>query len=156
LHLAYSTRTRDQNQVAAKATEQNLAGREKKSHLTARERDDAATPVVDLLSSYTAAVSTDRLSKNSRYDNLGIVKSEIDPSIANVVREPPEDISDTPTDKSDLIVEGTVTDSAAFLSNDKGAVYSEVTVRVSDVLKDTSDLNVRNGDSNSVWLGLVF
>jgi hypothetical protein len=120
---------------------------EKKSQLAAREHDDAATPVVDLLSSYTAAVSTDRLLKNSRYDNQGIVKTEIDPSIANVVREPLEDISDIPADKSDLIVEGRVTDSAAFLSNDKGAVYSEITVRVSDVLKDASDLNVRTGDS---------
>jgi hypothetical protein len=135
------------NQDAAKATEQDLAGSKKKSQLAARESDDAATPVVDLLSSYTATVSTDRLLKNSRYDNQDIVKSEIDPEIAAVVREPPGDISDIPTEKSDLIVEGRVTDSAAFLSNDKGAVYSEITVRVSDVLKNTSDLNARNGDS---------
>lgn len=135
------------NQDAAKATEQNLAGSEKKSRLAAKERDDAATPVVDLLSSYTAAVSTDRLLKNSRYDNQGIVQSEIDPSIANAVIQPSEDISDIPIDRSDLVVEGKVTDSVAFLSNDKGAVYSELTVLVSDVLKDTSDLKVRNGDS---------
>jgi hypothetical protein len=135
------------NQNAAKATDQNLAGSEKKSQLAARERDDAATPVVDLISSYTADVSTDRWFKNNRYDNEGMVKSEIDPGIANVIRQPLENISDLPADKSDLIVEGTVTDSAAFLSNDKGAVYSEITVRVSDVLKDTSDLIVRNGDS---------
>jgi hypothetical protein len=76
-----------------------------------------------------------------------MVKSEIDPDVANVIRQPLENISDIPADKSDLIVEGTVTDSAAFLSNDKGAVYSEITVRVSDVLKATSDLIVRNGDS---------
>jgi hypothetical protein len=134
------------NQDAAKATEQNLAGSEKKSKLAARELDDEATPVVDLLSSHTAAISSERLLKNSRYDNQGIVKSEIDPSVANVVREPLEDISDIPADKSDLIVEGSVTDSAAFLSNDKGGVYSEITVHVSDVLKDTA-LNVRAGDS---------
>ena len=48
---------------------------------------------------------------------------------------PLENISDIPADKSDLIVEGTVTDSAAFLSNDKGAVYSEFTIRVEDLLK---------------------
>jgi hypothetical protein len=133
-------------QDAAKSTEQNLAGSEKKSQLTEKERDDAATPVVDL-SSYATSVSTDRLLKNSRYDNEGMVKSEIDPRAAYVEREPPGDISDIPTDKSDLIVEGTVTDSAAFLSNDKGAVYSEVTVQVSDVLKETPGLSVKNGDS---------
>ena len=136
-----------QAQKSETGAEQNLTGSEKRSQVTARERDDAETPVVDLISSYTAYLSTDRLLKNSRYDNLGIVKTEIDPKTAAVVREPPGDITDIPTYKSDLIVEGTVTDSAAFLSNDKGAVYSEITVRVSDVLKDTADLNVRNGDS---------
>jgi hypothetical protein len=136
------------NQDAAKATEQNLAESEKKSQFkAARELDDAATPVVDLISSYTADDSTDRWFKNSRYDNKGIVKSEIHPKAAAVVWEPPGHITDIPTDKSDLIVEGTVTDSAAFLSNDKGAVYSEFTVHVSDVLTATADLNVRNGDS---------
>lgn len=135
------------NQDAAKATGQNLAGDEKKSQLTVRELDDAATPVVDLHSSSTAAVSPDRLLKNRRYDNEGFVKSEIDPGVVNVVRESLENISDLPTDKSELIVEGRVTNSGAFLASDKGAVYSEFTVQVSDVLKDTSGLNVRTGDS---------
>jgi hypothetical protein len=138
--------TRSQR-AAAKAVEQELTGNEVKSQSTAKELDDAATPVVDLISSYTAAVTTDRWLKNNRYDNQGMVESEIDPRAAYVEREPPGDISDIPTDKSDLIVEGTVTDSAAFLSNDKGAVYSELTVHVSDVLKATPDLNVKNGDS---------
>jgi hypothetical protein len=132
-------------QEAAKTTEQ--IGNDKKSHLRAKELDDAATPVVELVSSDTTVVGTDRLLKNSRYDNEGIVKSEVDSSIANVVREPLEHISDLPADKSDLVVEGTVTGSAAFLSNDKGAVYSEITVHVSDVLKDSSNLNVKIGDS---------
>jgi hypothetical protein len=135
------------NQDAAKAIEQDLAADKKKSQLTARELDDAATPVVDLYSSSTAAVSTDRLSKNRRHDNEGIVKSEIDPGITNVFRDPLEDISDLPTDKSELIVEGRVTDSAAFLSSDRGAVYSEFSVEVSDVLKDTSGLKVSSGHS---------
>ena len=62
------------NHDAAKAIEQDLAADKKKSQLTARELDDAATPVVDLYGSSTAAVSTDRLSKNRRHDNEGIVK----------------------------------------------------------------------------------
>ena len=133
------------NQEAAKTTEQN--GNDKKSHVRARELDDSATPVVDLVTSDTATVGGDRLLKSSRYDNEGFVRSEIDPGVANVVREPVENISDLPVDKSDLVVEGTVTDSAAFLSNDKGGVYSEITVHVNDVLKDASNVNVRNGDS---------
>ena len=134
-------------QDAAKPTGQNSPKDEKKSQLTARESDDAATPVVELYNSSSTAVSTDRLSKNRRYDNEAIVKSEIEPGIANVVKEPLEHISDLPTDKSELIVEGRVTDSAAFLSSDRGAVYSEFTVQVNNILKDTSGLNVKTGDS---------
>ncbi|MDQ1638207.1 MAG: hypothetical protein QOF62_1546 [Pyrinomonadaceae bacterium] len=133
-------------QNAAKAAEQNLTGNEVKPQSRAKELDDAATPVVDL-SSYPTGVSTDRIIKNSRYDNEGMVKTEVGSNTVSVVREPPEGIPDIPADKSDLIVEGRVIDSAAFLSNDKGAVYSEITVQVSDVLKNTTNLNVRNGDS---------
>lgn len=136
-----------QAQKSETGAEQNLTGSEKKSQMTAKELDDAATPVVDLISSYTAAVSTDRWLKNNRYDNEGILKTEIDPSIAEIIWEPTEHISDIPAGESDLVVEGRVTDSAAFLSNDKGAAYSELTVHVSDVLKGTPDLNVKTGDS---------
>jgi len=133
------------NQETAKTAKQN--GNDKKSHVRARELDDAATPVVDLVSADSGAVGTDRLLKNSRYDNEGIIKSEVDASVANVVREAVEDVPDLPAGKSDLIVEGTVAGSAAFLSNDKGAVYSEITVNVTDVLKNTAGLNVKNGES---------
>lgn len=134
-------------QEAAKAVEQNQTGGEVRSPSKIKELDDAATPVVDLNSSYIAGNSTDRWFKNNRYDNRGIVKSEVHSEAVAVIWEPPGDIADIPTDKSDLIVEGTVTDSAAFLSNDKGAVYSEITVHVNDVLKANADLNVRKGDS---------
>lgn len=138
------SRNAQSNQEAVQRSEQNG---EKKADVQARQLDDAATPVVDLVSSDTTAVNTDRLLKNGRYDNEGIVKSEVDPSIANVVRERLEDVSDLPADKSELVVEGIVTESAAFLSNDKGAVYSEITVHVTDVLKDAASLNVKNGES---------
>lgn len=134
-------------QEAAKAVEQNLAGSEAKSRATAKQDDDAATPIVDLISSDAAAPSTGRFLKNSRYDNQGMVKSEIDPSIAEIIWEPTERVSDIPAGESDLVVEGRVADSVAFLSNDRGAVYSEVTLRVSDVLKATSDLSAKIGDS---------
>lgn len=141
------SKTTQSKQGPAKAVGQDLTRNEVKSRPTAKELDDAATPVVDLISSYTADVSTDRWFKNNRYDNHGMVESEIDPRAAYVEREPTERISDIPAGESDLVVEGTVTDSAAFLSNDKGAVYSEITVRISDVLKETSDVSLKIGDS---------
>jgi hypothetical protein len=115
------------------------------SQPTAKELDDSATPIVDFNSA--DAVSNDRASKNRRYDGRGLVKSEPDTRVTEVSTEWQGDISDLPTDKSDLIVEGKVTDSAAFLSNDKGAVYSEFTVRVADVVKAAPGLTVNVGDS---------
>jgi len=40
-----------------------------------------------------------------------------------------------------------VTDSAAFLSNDKGTVYSEFRIRVTEVLKSSSANGLSNGNS---------
>ncbi len=59
-------------------------------------------------------------------------------------RVPP---SDLPADQSDLVVEGRVISSEAFLSDDKSAVYSEFTVRVGRVLKAAPGLTAAPGDS---------
>ena len=50
-------------------------------------------------------------------------------------------------DASDLVVEGRVLSAEAFLSDDKGAVYSEFTVRVSRVLKSAPGLTTAAGDA---------
>ena len=86
---------------------------------------------------------------NRRYDNQDwVVKSISNPEVGGVgkiTEDPPPPLF--PIDESALIVVGNVETVKAYLSNDKGAVYSEITVHVSDVLKATADLNVRNGDS---------
>jgi hypothetical protein len=114
---------------------------------TAKELDDAATPIVDL--NDTTPVSSDRTLKNARRDKHNFVQRELDPRAAAVVSDHWEgqNISDLPTDKSDLVVEGKVTESQAFLSNDKGDVYSEFTVRISEVLRETDGSGVNPGDS---------
>ncbi len=112
---------------------------------TPKELDDAATPIVDL--NDVKVVNADRLAKNSRYDDHHFVKSELDPRIAEVVKEGEPDDSDLPTYKSDLVAEGRVMESSAFLSNDGGDVYSEFTIHVTDIFKSSSDLNVNRGDS---------
>jgi len=114
---------------------------------TAKELDDAATPIVDLAD--PNPVSSGRALKNARWDKHRLVKSQLDPRVASVVMDHWEgqNISDLPTEKSDLIVEGKVTESAAFLSNDKGDVYSEFTVHVTEILKAGADLEVKPGSS---------
>ncbi len=113
---------------------------------TGKELDDAATPIVDL-NDASNPVSSDRRSKNGRYDGHNFVKSELDQRVASAVKEIEARISDFPSDESDLVIEGRVTDSAAFLSSDKGDVYSEFTVDVTDVLKTSPGSRVDRGDS---------
>jgi hypothetical protein len=111
---------------------------------TAKELDDAATPIVDLYNS--GPVDSDRQRKNSRYDGHHFVEHEVGPRTGEVVTEGRGNVADVPVNNSDLVIEGHVTESRAFLSNDKGNVYSEFTVRVTDVLKRAPDLRVIPGD----------
>lgn len=52
-----------------------------------------------------------------------------------------------PVAKSDLVVIGDVTGAEAHVSDDRTAVYSEYTIRVTEVLKNTSDAPPSVGDS---------
>jgi len=52
-----------------------------------------------------------------------------------------------PVDKSDLVVIGEVTDAQAYLTEGKDWVYSEFTIRVDEVLKNTSKVTVSQGSS---------
>ena len=87
-------------------------------------------------------LSAARILANKRYDNLGgWVVNSVNPYTGGVGRvtedEPPPLF---PIDESPLIVLGKVEKATAFLSNDKSGVYTEYTIRVDDVLK--------NSDSN--------
>ena len=91
---------------------------------------------------YTKApedLSAARILANKRHDGKGWVYSTINnPETGGVGR-----ITDNPlpplfpTDESTLIVVGEVITVKAFLSNDKRCVYSEFTIRVDDVLKNS-------------------
>lgn len=122
-----------------------------RAHRAAKERDDAATPIVDFLNpaGVEPGDSEGRKSKNARHDRQALVKSDPHPEVGETISEPEwqAGLSDIPADKSDLVIEGEVVDSKAFLSGDKTGVYSEFTVRVSRVLKVAPDLSVKPDDT---------
>jgi hypothetical protein len=62
-----------------------------------------------------------------------------------------------PTAQSDAIVVGNVLAGKAYLSNDRGAVYSEFPVRVEDVLKNSSPVPLYFGERINAerWGGAV-
>jgi len=116
----------------------------------AKQIDDDAAPVVDL----DNPSPTDRIDKNARklknarHDKSGPIKIDSYPN-AREVRSDPEwraGFSDLPADKSDVVVEATVGDSKAFLSEDRTGIYSEFTIVVSRILKVASGLTINPAD----------
>src|SRR6185437_402773 len=117
----------------------------------AKQIDDEATPVVDLQNPDTSdRVDKDnRRIKNARHDNEGDDKTR--PTIFNVngaVGEPERraGYSDIPVATSDLIVEAVVSESHAFLSNDKTGIYSEFTLLISKPAKLNRGLGLNLND----------
>jgi hypothetical protein len=122
----------------------NLEGQNKEA--SDIERDETITPIVDS----TAQVPADpkekaiRLTRNKRHDYKGnpadaprFILGEKSPPIA--LELPVSDgpaLHSIPVQESDAVVIGEVTDTHAYLSNDKTKVYSEFTLRLEDVLKD--------------------
>ncbi len=111
--------------------------------------DDTATPIVDFYdSNANQKMEADRLSKNARYDNSGFVLTDPHPNAGEVIRhEEDSNGSDMPIEKSSIIIEGQVKDSKAFLSNDKSGIYSEFTISVSKVLKNSYDNSVKPNET---------
>lgn len=103
----------------------------------AKKIDDEATPIVDF-NVANLNIEQSRIKKNARYDKYKFVVSEPPPSAGEFIQFPGENDRelDMPVEESDLIIEGQVTDSKAFLSNDKTGIYSEFTIAVSKVLKN--------------------
>jgi hypothetical protein len=135
------------NQQGSSATGQAPFGQ------ATKQIDDAATPIVD----FDNPNAADRIDKNARklksvrYDKYGVVPSRPHPEAGEVRIEPEwrssHAPSDLPADKSDLIVEATVAESHAFLSDDKTGVYSEFSIIVSRVLKVSPGIPVNLGDT---------
>lgn len=124
---------------------------------TRQEQDDEATPVVDFEATRVAGLDKNgqRSLKNARFDKSGFVIAQPTAREGSVrmYDDPRDPISDLPVDKSDLVIEGTVVSSEAFLSNDKSGVYSEFTISISKVLKIRSDLPVADNTIVAERLG---
>lgn len=112
--------------------------------------DDDARPIVnfDNAESVKAAEKNTRQLKNSRHNKESLVLRNPNTGVGEVIREPEWEagLSDLPAHKSDIVVEGIVADTKAFLSEDKTGIYSEFTIRVSKVMKVVSGLSVNLGD----------
>jgi hypothetical protein len=114
-----------------------------------RQEDIKKYPVADydVPESENAIEQNKRKLKNKRYDNRpGIVGDELPVvEVEEMMLTIHLDFtSGLPASESELVVIGEVLDAKAFLSNNKKVVYSEFTVRISEVLKNNSSNLTQN------------
>jgi hypothetical protein len=96
---------------------------------TPRELDDAATPIVDREGNAGVAKA-----KDSRFDPYRFVRDVAGPDVQQVVIGSHAG-SAARAAQSDVVIEGRLIDSAAFLSQGGGSVYSQYTFRVDKITK---------------------
>lgn len=97
-------------------------------------------PIVDYAAPDSAAPEerVKRQKRSARYDNSRLVIEPQKPGGAIVVIDHTiGKMPALPVTLSDAIVIGDVTDAQAHLSNDKSGVYTEFSIRVDEILKDT-------------------
>lgn len=110
-------------------------------------RYDDAFPVA----SYESAEPADpkqkelRRLRGKRYDGWNVINEAAE--TPGVTIESEIEYPALPVIDSDLILVGEVTEARAFLSNDRGGVYSEFTTRAGEVLKQDAGAPVNSGES---------
>lgn len=117
------------------------------SGATKKEAEDDAAPVATFNEAGPATPEErqKRNEKGRRYDGLGLVVEQepgivVRPRSANWTARVPA----IPASQSDVVVVGEVADAKAYLSDDKTGVYSEFTVRLSEVLKIDGRAGINN------------
>ena len=85
-----------------------------------------------------------RRNKGKQYDKLGGVSREPTHYSSGLISHWEVNLPALPVEQSSVIVLGTTQTRGAFLSADKGAVYTEVSVKVEDVLTGANLVNNRS------------
>lgn len=113
-----------------------------------RQRDEASIraldeqlPIVDLDAQKPSepAARAKRLAKDRRH-NLGNPLIGERNTIMETVYHWPADFPPLPVEESTTIIVGKLTEANAHISEDRSGVYSEVSVKVDEVLKDTTGI----------------
>jgi hypothetical protein len=95
------------------------------------------------------ATSAERIKKNKKEKKYGKYKDTIGPgvTVASVHYHWPPGFPTLPVGQSDAVILGEVTDTKAYVTDDKSTVYSEFTVRITKVLRDDARAPLPAGGS---------
>lgn len=89
--------------------------------------------------------------KNSRYDKRTLVGNEPQPGVVEAARiNEGYYVPALPVAQSSLIVTGEVLNAQAHLSNDKGDIYTELTIHINEVIKNKTGVTIAPSDTITV------
>jgi hypothetical protein len=128
---------------------------EKKDHKLKQDSDNL--PVVDYeplppdnSSKQAFRQQAIRYIRNARYDGYPVIIKDEDGEEVVLHTHSMGDFPPIPTQKSDAVVIGVITDTQAFLSNDNSIVYSEYAFQIKEVLKGISQPPVSSAGSLTI------
>jgi hypothetical protein len=119
---------------------------------TRPEIDFKQFPITDLAAPLPSDESAKaiRSRKSKKYNDKSLSEISEASNVTFVVNEALSKLSALPVERSSVVLVGEITDSNAYLSEDKTAVYSEFEIRVEAVLKNKSNRNLKAGESIAV------
>jgi len=141
--------------ISSTAAFQNQSHPEQSSTSQKKRQDDLKSqfPIVD----YDGPEIADkeklakRKEKNRHFDKKNLVNEDPTPRITEAARiVEGADLPALPAGQSNLILIGEVLDAQAYLSNDKSGVYTELTIRINEIIKNDTAVPLAQGGEISV------
>lgn len=126
-----------------------MTSNSKSQNKPAQSKQDEEIPIVDIYAPEPDNPATKELQKSRgrKYDTGTPLEDFLEPE-SDLLDLPSAHVSPEPSlpiDQSELVAIGTITDSKAFLSNDRTDVYSEFTIQIEEVLLNRSPLTLISG-----------
>ncbi len=122
--------------------------------ISEKELDDSATPIADYEDSNSNGVNKgdNRKIKGKRYDNASVLSPDSTSNVGEIISSAhwTRGLSEFPVEQSDLVIVGKIENSKAYLSNDRKGVYSEYYLKISKILRISSNISVKNSDVISI------
>lgn len=123
---------------------------------TSQNKQDKADEQLEKIADYQdssddkAENKSKRIARNKRYDKQGkVIEPPPQAKGGGMVENAPwmARLPALPVALSDTIIIGEVTDAQAYLSNDKSGVYTETTIKVDSIIKNTSSVSINSGET---------
>ncbi|HEX8071894.1 MAG TPA: hypothetical protein VF546_18245 [Pyrinomonadaceae bacterium] len=131
------------------------SSQQKKPKKDGEEVDKKQFPIVEIGANAAgppeSTMTEERREKNKRYDGYRLVRKHSSTEIDETVMDIPwqERVPALPVEQSAAIIIGEIREAKAYLSNDKSGVYTEITIRITELLKADKHRTLTVGETLS-------